>query len=106
MTKSGLPKGNVPRINNPGVAQRLLQMTPEQRERALEKIPPEQQDQLRRQLDKLDKLPQAEKDRIANRLAAWIASRPRSTAWSRSNSTPSTNFRPIESYPCAANWCN
>jgi hypothetical protein len=64
----GVPKGNVPRINNPGPAQRLLQMTPEQRERALEKLPPAQQEQIRKQLEKLDQRPQAEKDHIARQL--------------------------------------
>lgn len=60
----GVPK-NVPRINNPGPAQRLLQMTPEERERALEKLPAPQQAKLRETLEKLDKLPQAQKDQIA-----------------------------------------
>ena len=64
----GIPKNNAPRINTPGPAQRLLQMTPEQRERALEKLPPKQQDQIRRQLDRLDRLPPAEKDRIARQI--------------------------------------
>jgi hypothetical protein len=61
----GVPKKAVPHINNPGLAQRLLQMTPEQRDRALEKLPPQQQAQVRQQLQRLDNLPQAEKDRIA-----------------------------------------
>jgi len=61
----GIPKKNVPHINNPGLAQRLLQMTPEQRERALEKLDPPQQAQLRQALERLDRLPQADKDRIA-----------------------------------------
>jgi hypothetical protein len=64
----GVPKNNVPRINTPGPAQRLLQMTPEERERALEKLPAKQQDQIRRQLERLDSLPQAEKDRIARQI--------------------------------------
>ncbi|HWC97199.1 MAG TPA: DUF3106 domain-containing protein [Candidatus Sulfopaludibacter sp.] len=61
----GVPKNNVPRIANPGMAQRLLQMTPEQRERALEKLPPDRQTQMRTQLERLDKLPQAQKDHLA-----------------------------------------
>jgi hypothetical protein len=64
----GVPKNNVPRINNPGPAQRLLQMTPEQREQALEKFPLGQQAQIRRQLERLDGLPQAEKDHIARQI--------------------------------------
>ena len=64
----GVPKKNAPRINTPGPAQRLLQMTPEQREHALEKLPPRQQEQIRRQLERLDRLPQADKDRIARQI--------------------------------------
>ena len=60
----GAPKKGIPRINNPGLAQRLLQMTPDQREKVLEKLPPEQQAQLRKNLDRLDHLPQRERDHI------------------------------------------
>jgi len=61
----GVPKNNSPRINNPGLPQRLLQMTPEERERALEKLPPAQQEQIRERLAKLDALPQWQKDQMA-----------------------------------------
>src|SRR5581483_8539292 len=61
----GVPRKAVPRINNPGLAQRLLQMSPEERDRALEKLPPDRQEQVRKNLEKLDRLPQAEKDHIA-----------------------------------------
>ncbi|MDR3699210.1 MAG: hypothetical protein P4L56_06210 [Candidatus Sulfopaludibacter sp.] len=64
----GAPKNNAPRINTPGPAQRLLQMTPEERERALEKLPVKQQEQIRQQLERLDRLPQADKDRIARQI--------------------------------------
>jgi hypothetical protein len=52
-------------INDPGasVAIRLLQMTPEQRERALEKFPPERQAQIRERLQRLDSLPPQQKQR-------------------------------------------
>lgn len=61
----GVPKKNVPRINNPGPVQRLLQMTPEERERALEKIPAQQQEQYRKRLAELDRRPPAEKEHWA-----------------------------------------
>lgn len=42
---------------NPGnAASRLMRMTPEQRERALEKLPPERQNRIRRQLQRFDNL--------------------------------------------------
>jgi hypothetical protein len=66
----GVPKKGAPRINNPGIAQRLLQMTPEQREQALEKFNPQQQAQVRQQLERLDKLSQAQKDHIARQARA------------------------------------
>ncbi|MBV9506813.1 MAG: DUF3106 domain-containing protein [Acidobacteriia bacterium] len=55
------------KLNDPGgsVAQRLLQMTPEQRERALEKFPPERQAQIRQRLEKLDSLPPQQRQRLA-----------------------------------------
>src|SRR3954463_456644 len=63
-TPGGAPKGN-PRMNNPiNPAQRLMMMTPEQREQVLEKFPPEQQARMRQQLEKLDNLPPAQKERI------------------------------------------
>jgi hypothetical protein len=54
-----------PNIGDPGasVALRLLQMTPEQRERALEKFPPERQAQIRQGLERLDSLPPQQKQR-------------------------------------------
>jgi Protein of unknown function (DUF3106) len=65
----GTPKKGGPALNNPlNPAQRLMQMTPEQRERVLEQLPPERQAQLRRTLEKLDSLPPAEKERIARQV--------------------------------------
>jgi hypothetical protein len=54
-----------PNIADPGagVALRLLQMTPEQRDRALEKFPPERQAQIRESLERLDSLPPPQKQR-------------------------------------------
>ena len=59
------PKGAA-RVNNPGasVAQRLMRMTPEQRERALEKLPPQQQAQIRQRLERLDNLPAQQRERV------------------------------------------
>jgi hypothetical protein len=54
------------KINDPGasIAQRLLQMSPEQRERALEKFPPERQAQIRQRLARLDSLPPQQQQRL------------------------------------------
>ena len=54
------------KLNDPGasMAQRLMQMTPEQRERALEKLPPERQAQIRQRLDRLDNLPPQQRQRM------------------------------------------
>jgi Protein of unknown function (DUF3106) len=58
---------NAPRkLNDPGasVARRLMQMTPEQRERALEKFPPARQAEIRQRLERLDNLPQQQRQRM------------------------------------------
>lgn len=53
-----------PRLGNPGsVARQLMRMTPEERERALEKLPVQQQDRIRVQLQRFDSLPKAEQER-------------------------------------------
>jgi Protein of unknown function (DUF3106) len=56
-------------INDPGasIAQWLLGMTPEQRERALEKFPPERQEQIRERLAKLDARPPQQQQRLIQR---------------------------------------
>ena len=57
-------KGPVPRFANPGnVVQQLIQMTPEQRERALEKLPPQRQAQIRQRLQQFDSLPKQQQER-------------------------------------------
>lgn len=55
-----------PNITDPGasVALRLLQMTPEQRDLALEKFPPDRQEQIRERLKQLDSLPQQRRQRL------------------------------------------
>ena len=72
--KPGQPKGAAPgaaakgagRLVNPGnVATRLFRMTPEERDRALEKLPPIQQENARKTLAWFDGLP---KEQQANQL--------------------------------------
>jgi hypothetical protein len=59
-----VPKGPAPRFANPGnVVQQLMQMTPEQRERALEKLPPQRQAQIRERLQQFDSLPKQQQER-------------------------------------------
>lgn len=63
-----------PGINNPlNPVQRLFQMTPEQRERVLEQLPPERQTQLRQQLERFDNLKPAEKERLARQYQSLAA---------------------------------
>src|ERR1700678_1710141 len=59
----GAPKGagKIPNPDNP--VDRLLRMTPEQRERALEKLPAQQQAAIRKWLENFDKQPQAQRER-------------------------------------------
>jgi hypothetical protein len=59
------PAPGGPRLPNPlrNPVQRLMAMPPEQRERVLEKLPPQQQAKLRQRLDEFDKLPPAERAR-------------------------------------------
>ena len=53
-----------PRLANPTtVVQQLMRMTPEERERALEKLPPQRQALIRERLEKFDSLPKAEQER-------------------------------------------
>jgi hypothetical protein len=69
--KPNIPKANGqfkndgPRLPNPlgNPVQRLMAMPPEQRERVLEKYPPQQQANLRQRLDEFDKLAPSEKAR-------------------------------------------
>lgn len=57
--------GRGPRLNAPaGNIERLLAMPSEQRERVLEKLPPAQQENLRRRFEQFDQRPPAEKARL------------------------------------------
>jgi hypothetical protein len=68
------PKQGPGRVPNPAHQfERLLSMTPDQRERVIEKLPPQQQERLRARLDQFDKLPPAQKAwrlELANRYFA------------------------------------
>jgi hypothetical protein len=78
----GIPKaGKAPRqpqmgppLSNPGSpAARLYRATPEERDRALEKLPPKLAEQIRKQLDIFDKMPKPQQQvmiRRAERFAA------------------------------------
>jgi Protein of unknown function (DUF3106) len=57
--------GRGKRLPNPlaNPVQRMMAMSPEQRERILEKLPPRQQANIRQRLDNFDRLPPGEKDR-------------------------------------------
>ncbi len=60
------PKGGgAQRLGNPGnPVERLMAMPPEKREQVLERLPPQQQANLRERLDRFDKLPAAERERL------------------------------------------
>jgi hypothetical protein len=57
--------GGGTRVGNPGnPVERLMAMPPEKREQVLERLPPQQQANLRERLDRYDKLPAAERARL------------------------------------------
>lgn len=64
----GVPKGGGKMGNPDNPVDRLLRMTPEQRERALEKLPAQQQANIRKRLENFDRLPPAQKERQLQRL--------------------------------------
>jgi uncharacterized protein DUF3106 len=64
----GVPKGGAKMANPDNPLDRLLKMTPEQRELAIEKLPPQQQVNIRKRLANFDSKPQAEKDRELQKL--------------------------------------
>ena len=62
--------GGAPRLGNPGnPVERLMAMPPEKREQVLEKLPPQQQANLRQRLERYDQLPPAERARL-NQMSA------------------------------------
>jgi hypothetical protein len=73
---NGAPTKPAPKLGNPlTVVQQLMRMTPEERERALEKLPPQRQELIRERLEKFDSLPKAEQERRL-RLAEIFANLP------------------------------
>jgi hypothetical protein len=57
--------GGATRVGNPGnPVERLMAMPPEKREQVLERLPAQQQANLRQRLDRYDKLPAAERARL------------------------------------------
>jgi Protein of unknown function (DUF3106) len=61
----GPKAGGAPRLGAPGnPVERLMAMPPEKREQILERLPPQQQANLRQRLDRFDKLPAAERARL------------------------------------------
>ena len=59
----GVPKGQAALPNPDNPIDRLLRMTPEQRERAIEKFPPKQQDNFRKRFEAFDRQTEAQKQR-------------------------------------------
>ncbi|MCX6630152.1 MAG: DUF3106 domain-containing protein, partial [Candidatus Solibacter sp.] len=60
-----LKSGRAPRLGAPGnPVERLMAMPPERRDQVLEKLPPQQQANLRQRLERFDRLPAAERARL------------------------------------------
>jgi hypothetical protein len=59
----GAPKGQATLANPDNPVDRLLRMPPQQRERAIEKLPPQQQANIRKRLENFDKQTEAQKQR-------------------------------------------
>jgi hypothetical protein len=97
----GTPKKGGPGINNPlNLVQRLGQMTPEQRERILEQLPPDKQAQLRQKLEQFDKLPPARKELAARQLQSLNALPPEkqrivTQSIAAANHLPADRKRPV-----------
>lgn len=61
---AGPRSGRAPKLGNPAnVVRRLMQMTPEERERFLERLPPERQAEIRQRLQQFQSLPPEEQER-------------------------------------------
>jgi hypothetical protein len=68
LKKDGLPKAGVRFTNPANPVERLYRMTPEQRDRALEKLPPQQQERMRAQLKWFDGLAPEQQQVVLNRV--------------------------------------
>jgi hypothetical protein len=64
----GAAKGTAKMANPDNPIDRLFKMSPEERERAIEKLPPQQQANIRKQLENFDKRPEAAKEWELQRL--------------------------------------
>lgn len=80
LPRKGIPKGMPkapkmgPPLSNPGSqVARLYRASPEERERALEKLPPRMQDQFRQQLARFDAMPKAQQDVLIQRAERFAA---------------------------------
>lgn len=76
--KNGMPKGPAgPRITNPGnLAARLYLATPEQRDRVIEKLDPQRQQAIRKQLEYFDSLPKDQQQMMITRIERFSAMPP------------------------------
>src|SRR5436190_18557983 len=54
-----------------GMIERLNRMTPEQRQRALDRLPPERREKVERRLENFNALPPEEKDRLRQQYQAF-----------------------------------
>ena len=62
-----------PLLNPASPAARLYRATPEERDRALEKLPPRLQEQLRAQLERFDAMPKPQRDIVIRRAERYAA---------------------------------
>ncbi len=61
----GMPKGSGPGLQaNPNVFERLNRMNPQQRERALSKLPPERREKIEQGLKRYNDLPEQDRDHL------------------------------------------
>jgi hypothetical protein len=66
--------GGPARLNNPGnPLQRLLQMTPEERDRAIQRLRPPQRERARQMLERFDRMPPLQRERLMWQLSAFAA---------------------------------
>jgi len=79
-TPKALPKGSTRVVNPTGVATRLFRMTPEQRERALEPLPPDRQAAFRKTLEWFDSLPKEQQEMQIHRIERFDALTPEKKA--------------------------
>src|SRR5262249_48597564 len=67
LKKEGLPKAGPPLSNPANPVVRLYRAKPEERERALEKLPPKVQERMRAELDKFDHMPPEQQQAMISR---------------------------------------